>query len=184
MWKDTRPDHIVEIGCNSGLLLNYLSTHLPDVKSAVGIDINHNQIQANRNNSRLDSRIEFVCGDGCDWIIKNAKPNSLFVTNGGVLEYFQRQRLDQLLTYLDQNLSPAYFFSIEPVATDHDWNEINESIPFGEELSFSHNYRDLFQSNGFQILHQRPTEFERWQMFTTLAQSVKVGSVLQQRLES
>jgi len=96
---------------------------------------------------------------------------TLFVSNGGVLEYFRRERLDEMLSHISSSLVPTTFFAVEPVATDHDWSKVTDSIPFGEELSFSHNYTDLFESNGFEILHQRAVEFDTWMMMATIAVS-------------
>ena len=97
------------------------------------------------------------------------------VSNGGVLEYFRRERLDEMLSHISRNLPSALFFASEPVACDHDWSSTAESIPFGDELSFSHNYKDLFESNGFEVLHQRATDFESWRMVATVARGGTTG---------
>ena len=164
-----QPQQIIEFGCNSGLLLDHMARQLPGIESAVGIDINPQQIQQNQNASHFDSRIQFLTADGADWVLESAKPNTLFVTNGGVMEYFRRSRLDQMLQHISTNLAPAIFFAIEPNAADHDLDKVKESIPFGEELSFSHNYKDLFKSNNFNVVHQRSITFESWQMMATIA---------------
>lgn len=164
-----RPDRIVEFGCNSGLLLNYMVQQFPNIKSAIGIDINQQQIERNRQADHFDPRIQFLTADGVDWVIENAEPNTLFVTNGGVMEYFRRARLNLMMNHISAHLSPATFFAIEPNALDHDLENDASSIPFGEELSFSHNYNDLFMGNGFDVVHQRATTFESWQMMATIA---------------
>ncbi len=169
IWASQRPQHIVEFGCNSGLLLQYMTTELGGAKTSTGIEINAEQVRQNQESSEFDSRIEFLNADGGEWLFANGKPNSLFVSNGGVLEYFRRERLDEMLTHISRNLGPAVFFAVEPVANDHDWSKTSDSIPFGEELSFSHNYTDLFESNGFQVVHQRPVEFDSWKMMATIA---------------
>ena len=76
-----------------------------------------------------------------------------------------------MLSYISSQLWPAIFFAVEPVAHDHDWSKTVESIPFGEELSFSHNYTHLFESNGFEIVHQRFVEYDAWNMMATIAVS-------------
>lgn len=169
VWNQSQPKHIVEFGCNSGLLLQYMTTELARVHSSTGIEINAEQVRQNQESSEFDSRINFCNADGGQWLFKNGKANSLFVSNGGVLEYFRRERLDEMLTHISDNLGPAIFFAVEPVADDHDWSKTTESIPFGEELSFSHNYTDLFESNGFKIVHQRAVEFDSWKMMATIA---------------
>jgi SAM-dependent methyltransferase len=170
-WGNAGTNRIVEFGCNSGLLLNYLSRRLPGVEEAVGLDINADQIAVNQQSDSLDSRICFVCGDARKWLFKNGTGNSLYVSNGGVLEYFQRERLDEMLTHIAKNLGPSLFFASEPVACDHDWSSNSDSLPFGDELSFSHNYKHLFESNGFEVLHQRATDFESWRMVATVARA-------------
>lgn len=169
--QSKQPQHIVEFGCNSGLLLQYMTTELEGIQSSTGIEINAEQVRQNQLSSIFDSRIKFVNADGGKWLFDNGETNTLFVSNGGVLEYFRRERLNEMLTHISSNLGPAVFFAVEPVADDHDWNQTNDSIPFGEELSFSHNYTDLFQSNGFRIVHQRAVEFDSWKMMATIAVS-------------
>ena len=169
IWKQQQPKHIVEFGCSSGLLLQYMTTELANVETSVGIEINAEQVRKNQQSAEFDSRIMFVNTDGGEWLINNGKSNSLLVSNGGVLEYFRRERLDQMLSHVSDNLRPAIFFAVEPVADDHDWSKTKASIPFGEELSFSHNYTDLFESNGFEIVHQRDVVFDSWRMMATIA---------------
>jgi SAM-dependent methyltransferase len=167
--QQRRPLHIVEFGCNSGVVLNYMVKNLPSIQTAVGIDINRLQIQRNLKANHFDPRIEFLAADGVQWVLDNATKDTLFVTNGGVMEYFRRSRLNEMLTHIADRLSPAIFFAIEPNAPDHDLENNHDSIPFGEELSFSHNYKHLFQSNGFDIRHQRFTEYQTWKMMATIA---------------
>ena len=169
IWESQQPQHIVEFGCNSGLLLQYMTTELGGAKTSTGIEINAEQVRQNQESSEFDSRIEFLNADGGEWLLKNGKANSLFVSNGGVLEYFRRERLDEMLTHISSKLGPAVFFAVERIANDHDWSKTTDSTPFGEELSFSHNYTDLFESNGFQVIHQRPVEFDSWKMMATIA---------------
>ena len=171
IWETQRPKHIVEFGCNSGLLLQYMTTELEGVESSTGIEINAEQVRQNQESSQFDSHINFITADGGEWLFNNGKSNTLFVSNGGVLEYFRRERLNEMLFHISSKLGPAIFFAVEPVAKDHDWSQTTESIPFGEELSFSHNYADLFESNGFQIVHQRAVEFDSWKMMATIAVS-------------
>lgn len=169
IWATLDGHAIVEIGTNSGLLLQHMTTNLANVCRAIGIDINPDQITRNQQSDTFDSRIEFLCDDGQDWIIKNAAPKSLFVTNGGVLEYFPREKLNVLMSHISTQCAPAVFYASEPVAHDHDFETNKISIPFGEEFSFSHNYKDLFESNGFSVLHQRSVIFESWKMQATIA---------------
>lgn len=169
VWNSVPSSEIVEVGTNSGLLLQYLTLNLPGVSCSTGIDINPDQISKNIASDKFDPRIQFLCTDGQKWIQENANEKTLFVTNGGVLEYFERDKLNDAISHIAENCHPAIFFASEPVALDHDLETNPESIPFGEELSFSHNYRDLFESNGFKVVHQRAVFFESWKMQATIA---------------
>ncbi len=162
-------ENIVEIGTNSGLLLQYLTENLVQVAHSTGLDINGEQIARNQQSGKFDPRIEFTKADGGQWISENAKPMTLFVSNGGVLEYFQREKLAEMLSHISSNCGPSIFFASEPVAVDHDFETSKQSIPFGEECSFSHNYKDVFESNGFHVVHQRAVMYESWKMMSTIA---------------
>ena len=168
-WTQRTHTSIVEFGCNSGLLLQHLTTSLPGVEHAIGVDLNQAQILANQVSDGFDPRIQFVCEDASSWLKSHGGGNCLFVTNGGVLEYFRRDRLLRLLTTIATHRSPATFFAVEPVAEDHDLDSDPRSIPFGEELSFSHNYRQLFEAAGFTVIHQRAVYFESWKWLATVA---------------
>ena len=169
VWRERSHPKIVELGCSSGLLLDYLTRNLSGTRSSIGVELNASQVRRNQQSNHFDPRVEFLQADGGKWLLKHGQRNSLFVTNGGVLEYFTHERLDMMLSHIATNLKPATFFSVEPVAVDHDWRFSKQSIPFGNELSFSHNYLDLFQTNGFQIVHQRSVMFDHWKMVATIA---------------
>ena len=169
VWESMAGRNIVEVGTNSGLLLQYLTENLPQVGHSVGLDINGEQIARNQQSENFDPRIEFVKADGAQWISENAKPMTLFVSNGGVLEYFQREKVEEMLSHISSDCGPSIFFASEPVAADHDFETSKQSIPFGEECSFSHNYTDVFESNGFHIIHQRAVMYESWKMMSTIA---------------
>ena len=164
---------IVEIGTCSGLFLEYLVNHLPQIRQAVGLDINKQQIAANLQKEKSPV-IEYFAGDAIRWIDNHLVANTLYVSNGGVLEYFSRPTLDRLLQNVARS-GPVSFYMSEPVASDHA-DHITDSIPFGNELSFSHNYRDLFESNGYAVHYQRPTDFvaacgSNYRMLVTIASS-------------
>lgn len=169
IWDEMDCQDIVEIGTNSGLLLQYMTQNLRDVGKSVGIDINAIQIKRNQQSEMFDPRIEFICTDGQEWIMNNVRSGTLFVTNGGVLEYFQREKLDQMVSHIAAGSHPSIFYVSEPIAVDHDLKSNTSSIPFGKELSFSHNYRDLFEINGLEIVHQAEVLFEEWRMQVTIA---------------
>jgi len=160
-WNATDPDvskarptfdHFVEVGCGSGQVTRYMANRFPQLSTYTGIDICPQQIE--RNNAETENeQISFVAGDGLKWIRDNLQQNTLFMTNGGVLEYFAPAELDQLFGDLKAS-SPSMVVTIEPIAADHDLVEQTESRPFGEERSFSHNYPEALRRNGFEIVFQ------------------------------
>lgn len=169
LWNQSGVNQIVEFGCNSGLLLQFLTQQLAGVRTATGIELNQHQVDENLASKTFDTRVNFACADAGEWLFDNGQSHTLFVTNGGVMEYFRRERLNQMLQFISDELKPAMFFSVEPFAADHNWSTATESIPFGEELSFSHNYKDLFLSNGFEIVHQRLITYKKWCMAAIVA---------------
>ena len=168
-------NRVVEVGTSSGLFMEYLLENLEHINSAVGIDINETQIRKNQFLNKL-SNVEYVAADARDWINRNRSGDTVYVSNGGVLEYFTRSSLDQLLQKIGES-GRSFFYASEPIAVDHSSEQL-ESIPFGEELSFSHNYRDAFESNGFKVEYQRSTEYvaacgTHFKMLATIASNVE-----------
>lgn len=160
--------NIVEIGTCSGLLLRYLKENLAVTGEITGIDINQAQIAQNQS-TYAGSGIEFYCGKGLDWVREHAKPKTMFVTNGGVLEYFSERDITKLFAFAACDASPSMVYCSEPIAVDFDLDKQMESVPFGDELSFSHNYPKLLADAGFKILSQRETQCEVYRTVATLA---------------
>ena len=55
IWNERQPKHIVEFGCNSGLLLQHMTTELGGVESSTGIEINAEQVRKNQESSEFDA---------------------------------------------------------------------------------------------------------------------------------
>ena len=150
--SNPRLHQLVEVGCGAGQVTHYLADRFPQLRSAVGIDICPNQIEHN-NRINANEKVRFVAGDGLRWVCDNTGPDTVLVTNGGVLEYFAPAELDELFGHLQANW-PSVVTTIEPFAFDHDLETQTESRPFGEERSFSHNYPAVLRRNGFEIAFQ------------------------------
>lgn len=147
---------LYEIGCGDGQVVHYLSQRLRTIQRFTGIDINAEVIARNKQ-TYTQSNLDFACGNAIDWISRHAHPGSIFISNGGVLEYFSEKDMTVLLQHIRRCLRPAAFAIIEPIADDHDLERETASRPFGREWSFSHNHKRLFEENGFHILYQRET---------------------------
>ncbi len=62
--------------------------------------------------------------------------------------------LKQLFRHLAEQRKPAAVVMIETIGSDHDLETEKDSLIYGREMSFSHNYPHLLQHAGFEIIHQ------------------------------
>ena len=160
-------EHVVDLGCGSGKMTEYVKNNFGPFQSVSGVDINMRRILEQA--PPVDPEIRFFQADGLNWLEKSAQPHSLFLTNGGVLEGQSRASVNALLQLIQADSKPAVFFANEPIASDHNFTTCKDSVPFGDELTFSHNYTDVFESNGFKIAHQRSVVFNSWKILSTIA---------------
>ena len=149
--SDNKFRHLYEIGCGDGQVIKYLHERFPEFASFTGIDLGAEQIRKNLEANQIDS-IAFENADANDWVPANAKPNSVILTNGGVLEYFLQSELEELFSFAAENLTPVAVCIIESVGTDHDLTKEFDSLVYGRELAFSHNYPQLLRAAGFSIV--------------------------------
>ncbi|MDF1739132.1 MAG: methyltransferase domain-containing protein [Verrucomicrobiales bacterium] len=143
--------HLYEIGCGGGQVLTYMHDRFADFTSLTGIDLGEEQIRNNRKTSKAEP-ITFEAADANKWIPENAKPNSVILTNGGVFEYFLQTELEALFTFAAANLGPVAICLVETIATDHDLDNEADSLVYGREMAFSHNYPHLLRAAGFSIV--------------------------------
>ena len=142
--------HLYEIGCGGGQVLTYMHDRFPEFATLTGIDLGEKQIENNRE-AYGPGRMTFEAADANQWIPENAKPNSVILTNGGVFEYFLQSELEALFTFAAENLAPVAICLVETIATDHDLEKESDSLVYGREMAFSHNYPHLLQKCGFTI---------------------------------
>lgn len=129
--------HVCEFGTGNGKFLQLLRERLGPELSYTGIDICVEQVEANRN---VYTGLEFVAADACEWLDQNIRDNTLYLTFGGVLEYFCHTSVRQMLASIatcSRNSLLALF--IEPIAAEHALESDPRSLSFGGEFSFSHN---------------------------------------------
>ena len=149
-WLSHHPefDTVCEIGTGSGQLLDYLSRRFPQLNHLIGIDLTAETIAENAK-KYSDPRMEFVSADAKVWVADQARPNTIYISFRGVLEYFPQQELEQFFASIPH---PALFIAIEPVARDHDLAHQADSIQFRGDYTFSHNYPYLFAKAGYKVL--------------------------------
>lgn len=145
-------DTLVEIGTGNGKVLDYCSSKFEKVQRFVGLDLSEEQIEINRTTYAHNKKLEFYAKDGIEWITNNCSSNTIFVTVGGVLEYFPQEVLVKFLSHLN-TLGPTYLATIETNGLDHDFDKNPDSQPYGEERSFSHNHKKMYPEVGFKLWH-------------------------------
>ncbi|HEX5379572.1 MAG TPA: class I SAM-dependent methyltransferase [Phenylobacterium sp.] len=160
---------LVEIGCGDGAVLDYCVERLPQIREAVGLDVNAEVIARTNAARPSDDRCAFFNAEAGDWLAANPRPGTVMLSNGGVLEYFSQESFDGLLRTLAA-AAPAAMVLIEPVAAHHDLDRQPQSFVFGEENSFSHNHRRRLSEAGFRIAFEREvtTPGIRWMLMVGL----------------
>lgn len=144
---------LCEIGCGSGKLLDWSRRHLSGLRQFIGLDLSREQIARNRRRY-ADPALQWITGDAAEWVDSFARPGSIFLSNNGVLEYFREGSLRRMFRKIGQELRPAGVCLIEPIGQRHDLKARPASELYGTERSFSHNYPQMLQEAGFELLHQ------------------------------
>lgn len=147
--EQDRFDRLCEFGCGPGKLLSIIAARVTKPATFIGIDLSAEQTARNVSRSG-DERVAFVTSDALAWAREHASERTLYVTYGGVLEYFTEQGVKDLFVAVAKQ-KPACFALAEPIARDFDLAAEDRSRAFGDELSFSHNYPRLLAEAGFRI---------------------------------
>ncbi|NDP28508.1 MAG: class I SAM-dependent methyltransferase [Flavobacterium sp.] len=145
-------DTLVEIGTGNGDVLNYLASNFPEIDKFIGIDLSTEQIKINQEKYKENVRLEFVNSDAFEWVKKEGRKNTIFMTSNGVFEYFTEQQLREFIEYTN-GLGQVLFVVIEPTVADHNFEQNPNSTIYGVEKSFSHNYAKIFPDYGFELIH-------------------------------
>jgi SAM-dependent methyltransferase len=161
---------VCELGCGSGLVLDHLSRELGGGREYIGLDMSPRQVELNERRFNAPP-LRFEAGEGLTWVLRNGRRGSIFLTYGGVLEYFPAKRLQALLSWISGALSPSLIAIVEPLADGHDADSHPDSRPFGAENTFSHPYPRAFAQAGLRILWRREVRVQeqRWLMLVAHA---------------
>ncbi|WP_264565057.1 class I SAM-dependent methyltransferase [Flavobacterium sp. N3904] len=143
---------LVEIGTGNGDVLNYLESNFPEIDKFIGIDLSSEQIKINKEKYKENLRLEFIAADVIEWVKKEGHKNTIFATSNGVFEYFTEHQLREFIKYT-HSLGKVLFIIIEPTVINHNFDLNPNSIVYGIEKSFSHNYCKIFHDFGFKIFH-------------------------------
>ena len=146
---------VVEVGVGDAKVLEYLGENLPQATEWHGIDLNEAMVAENRRRFEGRDAYHFHVADVTEWISQQPAAGTVLFTNGGVFEYFRRERLLDLFASLKAGGRPALVAITETIAVNHDLTEDPESYPYGHELSFSHNHPAILREAGFEVLFTR-----------------------------
>ena len=153
--QDNSFRQMVEVGCGDGQVLNAFSQRLPDIAQFTGMDVNPEIIARNSDIYSDNALLQFTVEDFTKTFSGHAKPDTLFLSYGGVLEYFTEADLRRILSGLAQ--TGCAFGLVEPVDPDHDLEHDHASHSFGSETSFSHDHRALLESCGWSVRYDEET---------------------------
>ena len=84
--SDTKPRSILEIGCGSGNYTGLLAERFPDAE-ILALDFAPGMIEAAKNRFAGKKRIEFVCGDGEEFLASTSRTFDL-ITSNATLQWF------------------------------------------------------------------------------------------------
>ena len=160
---DCRYEAFCEIGTGCGRALDHMAQALPQIPRFIGIDLSPAQVALNR--KRYAARgTEFEAADGADWIARHAAPGWIYLSYGGVFEYFSREKVLALYGRLASRLAPSLVVLVEPLSDAHDLQREPQSQVFGAENTFSHNHPALLDAAGFRVLSrfEQRIEGQRW----------------------
>jgi SAM-dependent methyltransferase len=157
---------VCEFGSGDGQWLNFLSQQWREPTEFIGIDLSEDQTQANRERY---PNLRFECADLTHWVQDNARPNSLFTTHSGVLQYLSQPSLSTLLETIAQRAPHSLLFLIESLADDFDLDRESQSRPGGYELLYSHNYPERMRAAGMVIEFQEEIRWREYRMFVIVA---------------
>jgi hypothetical protein len=142
-----------EIGSGGGLLIDYLAKRFEHAERLIGIDLDAVTTAAARK-AFPDPRMEFVAANALAYLETHGRPNWVYLTQNGVLEYFEPEAVERFFR-LVAKLKPAAVALIEPVGMNHDLDTQPASWPYGQEFGFSHNYPYLLEKHGFQVMYRQ-----------------------------
>lgn len=150
---------IMQVGCAGGGELCHMAKRYPQIKF-IGIDLNKNTIEKNRETYKEFTNIEFIEGDIFTRdFFKEYMPQMVFTS--GTAEYFTE---DELINFIakakEENVDIILFY--EPITrTIFDYSEEIRSKPRGG-MAFNHNYSfhlkqfDFWVSEDFEIWPTQP----------------------------
>lgn len=163
---DNNIQTVCEFGTGDGSWLNYLSQQWEFINEFIGIDISESQIEKNK---KTYNHLTFITADLLDWVKINAKQNTFYHTNGGVLEYLSEDSVKHCIDILKNQGKNSVLLFIEPIYGEYDIERDTKSMVIGYEHSYTHNYVHLLKIAGVDVLHYEEKEMMGHRLLVTLA---------------
>lgn len=146
---------IMQVGCAGGGELYHMAKRYPHIKF-IGIDLNKNAIDKNREVYKDLSNIEFICSDIFTEDFLNVYRPQLVFTSG-TAEYFTEAELRKFIDSTKKEDVIIILF-YEPITiTSFNYKEDTRSKPRGG-MAFNHNYSFHLKQFDFQVSE----DFEIW----------------------
>lgn len=167
--EKTQAHTLLEIGCGNGKLLVTLADSFPQIKNFIGIDLNQAQVEENRRVYANRSNMDFKAGDATELVQEMNLSGHLVLTFGGVLEYFNPEKLQDHLKKLKEK-NVGGILMVEPANREFDFFENTASALYGGEYSFAHPYPCLLEKQGFDLVYKKTAEGNKlkWGIFGAL----------------
>jgi hypothetical protein len=163
---DKNIETICEFGSGDGKWLNYLSQQWPFIQQFTGVDLSKSQVEMN---TQIYPHLTFIRADLVVWSQANITSNTLYHTNGGVLEYVCEDSVRELIKNLKDQAKNSMVLLIEPLHGDYDLNQDRRSQIIGYEYSYTHNYVYLLETTGFKVIHYEERQVMNHRMLIVLA---------------
>ncbi len=166
MLADQGIQTVCEFGTGDGKWLEYLSQQWPNIRQFIGIDLSRPQVERNQETYK---DLTFVQSDILEWAEANATPNTLYHTNGGVLEYLSEGSMKRLIQILKARAPGSMLLLIEPLHGDYDTSTETNSRILGYEQSYTHNYVHLLKAGGLEVASSEERQVMGFRMQIVLA---------------
>jgi len=141
---------ICEIGTGDGQLLSHLAHRWPTME-CIGLDLSSDQIELNKQTYQ-NQNIQFYSTDAFDWVNAQEPRATLYITGLGVLEYFEYNKLIEILKTIKDKSTCNILCLTEPVYGNIDMEHDFESFSSGSEQSFTHAYPKILEREGWDVI--------------------------------
>jgi len=164
LLPENRDARILDIGCGSGFLLDFLCRR--GYRNISGVDTSSEQVEFARKQG-----INVVQADANEYL-KNSKDKFDIIFMTDVVEHLGKQEVFDIFLNIRDALNVGGKFVIRTINASSIYSPTSRYIDFTHELSFTeHSLRQILYSIGFDVVHikdnhipfgLKPKRFLRW----------------------